>query len=142
MQIQIDLLSIFHYIIYIYTHTYVCIYVYIGFPAGSVVKNPPANAGDLRDVCSIPGSGRSLEGGMATHSSLLACKILWIEEPGGLQSMGSQRVGRDKRPAPAHTFSLNQLLVLAFSLTIKAPSCKMVMPSPQTQSDLYKVIFI
>ena len=84
MQIQIDLLSIFHYIIYIYTHTYVCIYVYIGFPAGSVVKNPPANAGDLRDVCSIPGLGRSLEGEMAIHSSLLACKILWTEEPGGL----------------------------------------------------------
>jgi len=37
-----------------------------------VVKNPPANAGDVRDTGSISGSGRSLEKGMATHSSILA----------------------------------------------------------------------
>ena len=36
-----------------------------------------------------------LEKGMATHSSILAWKILWMEEPGGLQSMGSQRAGHD-----------------------------------------------
>ena len=36
-----------------------------------------------------------LEEGMATHSSRLAWRILWTEEPGGLQSMGSQRVGHD-----------------------------------------------
>ena len=36
-----------------------------------------------------------LEEGMATHSSILAWRIPWIEEPGGLQSMGSQRVGHD-----------------------------------------------
>ena len=36
-----------------------------------------------------------LEKEMATHSSILACKILWTDEPGGLQSMGSQRVGHD-----------------------------------------------
>ena len=36
-----------------------------------------------------------LEEEMATHSSILAWKILWTEEPGGLQSMGSQRVGND-----------------------------------------------
>ena len=36
-----------------------------------------------------------LEKGTATHSSILACRIPWIEEPGGLQSMESQRVGRD-----------------------------------------------
>ena len=33
---------------------------------------------------------------MATHSSILACKVPWTEEPGGLQSMGLQRVGHDK----------------------------------------------
>ena len=37
----------------------------------------------------------SLEKGMATHSSILAWRILWTEEPGGLQSMGSQSVGHD-----------------------------------------------
>ena len=60
-----------------------------------VVKNLPANAGHIRDSGSIPGSGRSLEGGMATHSSILAWRIPWIEEPGKLQSMGSQRVRHD-----------------------------------------------
>ena len=60
-----------------------------------VVKNLPANAGDVREVGSIPGSGRSPGGGMATHSSILAWRIPWTEEPGGLQSMGSQRVRHD-----------------------------------------------
>ena len=67
----------------------------MGFPGGAKVKNPPANAGDIRDVGLIPGLGRSLEKGMATHSSILAWRIPWTEEPGGLQSMGSQRVGYD-----------------------------------------------
>ena len=47
------------------------------------------NAGDLG---SIPGSERSLEKEMATHSGILAWRIPWAEEPGRLQSMGSQRV--------------------------------------------------
>ena len=58
----------------------------MGFPGGSVVKKSPANA---RDMGRIPGSGRSLEEEMATHSSILAWGIPWTEEPGGLQSMGS-----------------------------------------------------
>jgi len=53
-----------------------------------VLKNPPANAGD---VSSIPGLGRSLEKEMATHSSILAWEIPGTEEPRGLQSMGSQK---------------------------------------------------
>ena len=57
-----------------------------------VVKNLPDNAGDLRDMGYITGLGRSLEEGMATHSSILAWRISWTEEPGGLQSMGSQRI--------------------------------------------------
>ena len=44
----------------------------------------------------IPGLGRSLEKGMATHSTILAWRIPWTEEPGWLQSMGSQRVRRDQ----------------------------------------------
>ena len=46
----------------------------------------------------------SLEKGMATHSSVLAWRIPWREEPGGLQSMGSQRVGQDWAP---NTFILS-----------------------------------
>ena len=60
---------------------------YMGFPGASVVKNPSANAGDLG---LIPGSGRSLEKEMATHSSVLAWRITGTGEPGGLLSMGSQ----------------------------------------------------
>ena len=97
-----------------------------------VVKNPPANAGDVREEGWIPGLGRSPEGGngnplqyswaslvaqtvknppamqetwarplgwedpleegMANHSSILAWRIPWTQEPGRLQSMGLKRV--------------------------------------------------
>ena len=48
---------------------------------GSMVKNPSANAGD---ASLIPGSGKTLEEKMATHSSILVWEIPWTEEPGGL----------------------------------------------------------
>ena len=67
----------------------------VGFPGGSVVKNLPADAEDMRDVGLTPGWDNPLEEGMATHSSILAWRIPWTEEPGGLQSMGLQRVGHD-----------------------------------------------
>ena len=57
-----------------------------------MVKNLPASAGDAR---LIPGSGRSLWEEVTTHSSILAWEIPWTEEPGGLQSMGSQRAGHN-----------------------------------------------
>ena len=67
----------------------------MGFPGGIVVKNPSPNAGDSdRQVQSL-GQEDRLEEEMATHSSTLAWKIPWTEEPGRLQSMGSQRVGHD-----------------------------------------------
>ena len=58
-----------------------------------MVKNLPAKAGDTGDAGLIPGREDPLKEEMATHSSILAWKILWTEEPGGLQSMGLQRVG-------------------------------------------------
>ena len=64
----------------------------LGFPGGSDGKESTYNAGD---VGSIPGLGRSSEEGTATHSSILAWRIPWTEEPGRLQSMGLQRVGHD-----------------------------------------------
>ena len=60
-----------------------------------VVKNLPANVGDIRDTGSIPGSGRSPKGGNGNHSSILAWRIPWTEEPGRLQSIGSQTFGHD-----------------------------------------------
>ena len=60
-----------------------------------MVKNLPASAGDIADVGSVPGWEDPLEEGMTTHSSVLAWRILWTEEPGGLQSIGSQRSGHE-----------------------------------------------
>ena len=62
-----------------------------GFSSGSMVKNPPVNAGD---AASVSGSGNSLEKEMATHSSILAWEITWTEETtdrGGLQFMELQK---------------------------------------------------
>ena len=55
-----------------------------------MVKNLPADAGDSGYMGLIPGSGRSPGVGMASHSSILAWKILWTEEHVGLQSMELQ----------------------------------------------------
>ena len=57
-----------------------------------MVKTPPANSGDA--VQSLDRED-PLEEGIATHSSILAWRISWTEEPGGLQSMESQRTGDD-----------------------------------------------
>ena len=61
-----------------------------GFPGGSVVKNLPV----MQETASlIPGSGRSPEKEMATHSSISAWEIPWTEEPGVQQTMGLQKAG-------------------------------------------------
>ena len=60
----------------------------LGIPGGSDSKESACNAGDPG---SIAGSEDPLEKGMTTHFSILAWRIPWTEEPGGLQSMGSQK---------------------------------------------------
>ena len=64
-----------------------------------VLKNPLANAGDIRDVSLIPGLGRSSGGGHGNPLHYSCPENLWTEESGGLQFMGQQRVGHDKRPS-------------------------------------------
>ena len=65
----------------------------MGFPGDSVIKKPPANAGD---VGLIPGSERSFGGRNGTHCRILAWKIPWTEEPGGLHTVhGVARVRHD-----------------------------------------------
>ena len=64
----------------------------VGSPGGSVVKNLPARAGDAEASGSIPGSGRSPGGGNGNPLHILAWRIPWTEEPGGLQYTGLQRV--------------------------------------------------
>ena len=66
----------------------------LGFPGGSVVKNLPTMQ-ELQETSAWSLGGEDpLEEGMATHSRV-AWRIPWTEEPGGLQSIGSQRIGYD-----------------------------------------------
>ena len=67
----------------------------VGLPGGSAVKNLPAMQGSQETQVQSLGQKDPLEEGTATHSSILAWRIAWTEEPGGLQSMGSQRVVHD-----------------------------------------------
>ena len=77
----------------------------LGFPGDPDSKESACNAGDTG---SIPWEG-PLEEEMATHSSILAWRILWTKEPGGLQSMGLQRVG--------HNWATNTFTSLSCILT-------------------------
>ena len=67
----------------------------LDFQVAIVVKNPPANSGDARDLGSILGQEDPLEKRVATHSNNLAWKIRCTERPGRLQSMELQIVGYD-----------------------------------------------
>ena len=77
-----------------------------GFPGSSVVRNPSANAGEVGDATSIPGLGRSPEEEMANCSRILAWKIPWTRETGGLQFMESQRTGQDGAAEHEQSFRL------------------------------------
>ena len=69
-----------------------------------MVKNPPANTGDQRDVGLISGLGRfPWWEEMATHSSIFAWEIPRTVEPGGLQSIESQRVRHNRATEHTHT---------------------------------------
>ena len=61
-----------------------------------MIKNSPSNAGDIRDVGSL-GRKDPLGEDMVTHSSILAWRITWTEEPRGLQSIGSQESDTPKQ---------------------------------------------
>ena len=69
------------------------------------MKNPPAQVRHSGDMGSIPGQEDPLEEGMASHSSILAWRIPWTEEPGGLKPMWLQRVRPDGGTKHAHTRS-------------------------------------
>ena len=70
-------------------------YSVMKYGASLVAQIIKESACNVEDLGSIPGSGRSLEKGMATHSSILTWRIPWTEEPGGLQPMRWRRVGHD-----------------------------------------------
>ena len=72
----------------------------VGFPGGSVVKNPPANVGDAG---SVPGWGTSPGEGSGYPLQYSCLGIPWTKEPNGLQSMGSQRVRHDLGTKQQHS---------------------------------------
>ena len=81
--------------LYLYGCMCVCVYVKEGLPGSPALKNPPAIQ-DIQDTWVLSlGLEDPLEEEMSIHSSILAWRIPWMEEPGGLQSMGSERVGYD-----------------------------------------------
>ena len=82
-----------------------CILSKRGFPSGSDGKESACNVGNLG---SILGWEDPLEEGMATYSSVLAWRISWTEDPGGLQSIGSQRVGHDRNDLEHRTRPINR----------------------------------
>ena len=69
--------------------------MYMGFPSGTVVKNLPAIQEPQEMPVQSLGGEDPLEESMATHSSMLAWRTPWAEEPGGLQSIESQRAGHN-----------------------------------------------
>ena len=78
-----------------------------------MVKNLPAK----QEIGSDPGSGRSPGKEMAAHFSTLAWEIPWTEEPGGLQSMGRQRVGHNV-VTKTTTMKTNIVCIYIYSLYI------------------------
>ena len=90
----------------------------IAFPGGSVVKQFACNAGTWAKSL---GQEDPLERGTATHSKILAWRMSWTEEPGRLQSMGSQRIKHDwavnthsYAHTHTHTLVIVYILVLAY----------------------------
>ena len=68
----------------------------MGFPGSArKLKNPLASAGDIRDMVCYLGWDDALDEEMATCSNILAWRVSWTEEPGGLRSIRLQRVGWD-----------------------------------------------
>ena len=82
-----------------------------------VVKNPPA--GEVRETSSIPGLGRSPGGGNGNSLQSFCLENVWTEEPGGLQSIGLQRVGHDWSDwACTHASLILKLVILWICLEL------------------------
>ena len=100
-------------------------------PVALVVKNPPANAGDIRDMSSIPGSGRSPGGGHGNPCpSIVAWRIPWTEEPGGLWSIALQRVRHDWTTNTSLHMRKRKGLIYSTSLSKAAAAVKKTLGFP------------
>ena len=82
-----------------------------GFPGGANGKEPVSHSGRLRDMSLIPGLGRTSGGGHGNPLQFLFSRILWTEEPGGLQSIWLQRVRHDlSDSARTHAIPITNIL--------------------------------
>jgi len=92
---------------------YMCVYIYVyiniysHFLMAQMVKESACNVGGFQSL----GQEDPLEKGMATHSSILAWEILWAEDPGRLQYMGSQRAGPNSANNTAHIHTYKHTLI-------------------------------
>ena len=93
---------------------------YWGFPGGSMVKNVPLM--QETQVRSL-GQEHPLEKEMTIHSSILAWKTPWTEEPSGLESMGSQRVRHDSVTKQQQTTVLLPLGTVLYGRSLKLTLC-------------------
>ena len=107
------------------------------------VKNPPADAGDVRDMDSIPGSGRSPGGGHGNPPQYSCLKNPWTEGPGGLQVIGLQRVEL-KGLSTQHIFEHLQIdLHINDNETIRAEGkCHEITQSGMLPESLYLQKFV
>ena len=81
--------------------------------AAVMVKNPPANAGDIEETwIRSPGQEDPLEEGMTTHSSILAWRIPWTEEPGGYSQWGHKELDTTEQLNTVQHSSMNVWLSL------------------------------
>ena len=86
-----------------------------GFPGGSDGKE---SAHSARDTGSVPGLGRSPGEGNATHSSTLAWRIPWTEEPGGLQIMGPKESDMTEWETHTHKNDWKQMALMFYSFSM------------------------
>ena len=94
----------------------------MGFLGALVMKNPPAKAGDMRDRFWSLSWEDPLEEGMATYSSILTWRILWTEQPGGLQSIALQSQALLSTWESTHThkrWKLSLIAVFQSSTTVE-----------------------
>jgi len=130
------ILCLLYKLTYTHTHTHTRTHSASSHRASHVallVKNPPANTGDLRDVGSVPGSGRCPGGGNGNLLSILAWRIPWTEEPGGLQSIGLQGVRLDGSDLHKHAHQPVENTFPPFTTTWMDPAGIMLSEMRQTE---------
>ena len=103
-----------------------------------VVKNLSAKAEDIETWVQALGWGDPLEEGMATHSSILAWRIPWTEEPGGLRFIGLQRIEHDWSDlAHVHTFYTLATLYISYIALFHKHLLNVCVPAKMMNSKLY-----